>query len=160
MKSLQIKGLVKGKNEGYYNLVTVISLNDEELDEQIVEREESVRGNWAAIKSAKEISKSEKKLFGAIMRNERVRLRIKGNIKKVTQRRREDLREHYREEALNDFLDADVSGDKEYMNEFFKYMQNVKGVKFYGNVVRRGRSRRGDNVEEGAFERLDEGNEN
>ncbi|ANQ07060.1 Uncharacterized protein PCOAH_00014360 [Plasmodium coatneyi] len=153
MKSLKIKGLVKGKDEAYYNLVTVISLNDEELDEQIIKREESVKANWAAIKNAKEISKSEKKLFGEIMRNERVRLRVKGNIKKVT-RRREELSEHYRGEALNCFLDGNVSGDKKYMKEILNYLRNVQGVKFHGNVVKRGRSTRRDNVEEGAPKRL------
>ncbi|CAA9987161.1 conserved Plasmodium protein, unknown function [Plasmodium knowlesi strain H] len=154
MKSLKIRGLVKGKNEEYYNLVTVISLKDEELDEQIIQREESVKANWVAIKNAKEINKSEKKLLSAIMKNERIRLRVRGNIKKVSSRRREELNEHYPEEEINSFLDGDLSGEKEYIDEILNYLNNVQGVKFHGNFVRKGRSRRGHRVEEGAFERL------
>ncbi|KJP84874.1 hypothetical protein AK88_05500 [Plasmodium fragile] len=156
MKSLKIKGLVKGKNEGYYSLITVISLNDEELDEQIIQKEESVKANLAAIKNAEEISKSEKKLFGAMMRNENVRLRIKGNIKKVTRSRREELSEHYKEEALNAVFGEEVNGDKEYMNKFLNYLQNVQGVKFHGNAVRKGSSRGSGKLEESPFERLND----
>ncbi|CRG97280.1 conserved Plasmodium protein, unknown function [Plasmodium gallinaceum] len=133
MNILKIKGLIKRKNKEFYDLVTVLSLNNEELEEKIISKKENLKDNITLMKSIKDIMKNENKMFKEIKREKKIIIKIKGNIKRLSQNKNETMKKH-KEESLNKYVQEDINDNDEHIDDIIDYMKKIKNIKFYGKI--------------------------
>ncbi|SBT32858.1 hypothetical protein POVWA1_014180 [Plasmodium ovale wallikeri] len=137
MTTVKIKGLVKGKNDEFYDLVTVISLNDNEIKERIAARKSSLKDNLSLLTNVREIVKNEKKLFAEMKKKEKISLKIKGNVRKIKHRKNEHERKCYQDyekySTINAFHEEE-NKNCEYINDIIHYLKDIKAVKFHGKI--------------------------
>ncbi|CRG99128.1 conserved Plasmodium protein, unknown function [Plasmodium relictum] len=133
MNTLKIKGLIKRKNKEFYDLITVISLNSEEIEEKIASKKENLKDNIALMKNMKDIMKNEKKMFKEIKTEKKITLKIKGNIKNISQKKNEIMKK-YKEDSLNKYIHGYINDDNEYIDDIIGYLKKIKNIRFSGKV--------------------------
>ncbi|SBT71809.1 conserved Plasmodium protein, unknown function [Plasmodium malariae] len=138
MSAAKIKGLVKGKDDQLYDLVTVITLNDDDIEEGIGCKKENLKENIALMKNMKEIIQNEKQLVTEFKKKEKFRLKVKGHIKKVkTHNNEEMVKKYFEQNSLNNSLHEIVDtthNNSSCINDIIDKLKNVESVQFLGQV--------------------------
>ncbi|VWU52163.1 conserved protein, unknown function [Hepatocystis sp. ex Piliocolobus tephrosceles] len=136
MSAIKIKGLVKRKDNEYYNLISVISLDGENLQHSIDSTKKNMKNNLLLMDNLKEIMQNEKKLYEKIKKKEKICFKVKGNIKRVKNNRKEIVKKYYEQDdnLLHDDLMNNNSVNNKCVKHIIDYMKNVKDINFHGTV--------------------------